>query len=120
MLRTLCTYAIIILSYTNIVHAQIETIIGKSSNNFYEMRDYYLKQRELYLKDNVDNTLQGIGRFEHLTKGYTQFQRWENFWSTRVLQDGSFPNSDLLFKAINDKKNIRIQQRNKSESTFNL
>lgn len=68
MLRTLCTYAIIILSYTNIVHAQIESIIGKSSNNFYEMRDYYLKQRELYLIDNVDNTLQGIGRFEHLTK----------------------------------------------------
>ncbi len=116
MLRSLCIYAIIILSCTHIIHAQIESIIGKSSNNFYEMRDYYLKQRELYLKDNVDNTLQGIGRFEHLTKGYTQFQRWENFWSTRVLQDGSFPNSDLLFKAINDKKNIRIQQRNKSES----
>ena len=84
MLRTLCIYTIAILSYTNIVHAQIESIIGKSSNNFFEMRDYYLKQRELYLKDNSDKPLQGIGRFEHLTKGYTQFQRWENFWSTRV------------------------------------
>ncbi|MCD4679971.1 MAG: hypothetical protein K8S00_06250, partial [Bacteroidales bacterium] len=37
--------------------------------------------------------------------GWKPFKRWENYWQTRVLTDGSFPSSDKNFKAFMEYSN---------------
>ena len=37
--------------------------------------------------------------------GWKPFKRWENYWQTRVLADGSFPSSDKNFKAFMEYSN---------------
>ncbi|TAL67368.1 MAG: T9SS type A sorting domain-containing protein [Bacteroidetes bacterium] len=41
--------------------------------------------------------------------GWKQYKRWENFWETRLLPDGNYPNLvDILAQWINQDKNMLV------------
>ena len=44
-------------------------------------------------------------------KGWKQFKRWENFWESRILEDGSFPTQS---KVWNSYKRLLTKSLNKS------
>lgn len=54
-----------------------EEMMLEPNSNFYEIRNSFNASWE--------------GKDPQKGEGYKQFRRWENFWETRVLPDGSFP-----------------------------
>ncbi len=48
--------------------------------------------------------------------GWKQFKRWEYFWQSRVMDDGSFPDPSLLRKAL-DEKNAKKLSASRTKAT---
>ena len=85
------------------LYSQIERIIGISDPKFSVMRDHFYKQFPKYSEQNYSDDKSGYLRREHTDKNYTHFKRWEDFWSTRLMPDGTFPPSNVLIDAIVEK-----------------
>lgn len=60
--------------------------------NFYEIRDQF------YSDWNGHEYQRG--------KGWKQFHRWEWFWETRILPDGSFPNFHRTWDELKDRQSL--------------
>ena len=86
------------------LYSQIERIIGISDPKFSVMRDHFYKQFPKYSEQSYSDDKSGYLRREHTDKNYTHFKRWEDFWSTRLMPDGTFPPSNLISDAIFEKK----------------
>lgn len=52
------------------------------------------------------NAIEEFG--EDKVKGFKQFKRWEYFWETRVLPDGTFPAPDHTYNEYMNQKNQRV------------
>jgi len=86
------------------LYAQIENIIGISNPKFSVMRDHYYKQFPKYSEQKYAEDQSGYLRKEHTDKNYTHFKRWEEFSSTRLMPDGTFPPSNLISDAVFEKQ----------------
>jgi len=82
------------------LYSQIERIIGISDPKFSVMRDHFYKQFPKYSEQSYSDEKSGYLRREHTDKNYTHFKRWEDFWSTRLMPDGTFPPSNIISDAI--------------------
>ncbi|MCB0478712.1 MAG: T9SS type A sorting domain-containing protein [Crocinitomicaceae bacterium] len=60
--------------------------------NFYEIQDQFYQDWDGYEYQKG--------------KGWKQFHRWEWFWETRILPDGSFPNFKRTWQEIKDRQNF--------------
>lgn len=52
-------------------------------------------------------------------KGYKQFKRWEDYFSTRLLNDGKLPQSDITSKNWKAYQDIHTEQLSRTTSTAN-
>jgi hypothetical protein len=69
--------SVCLLSLPTIAQNNWEEKMLESDANFFEIRDAF--------NDHWDGVDPEKGQ------GYKQFKRWENFWETRIMPDGSFP-----------------------------
>lgn len=97
------------------VFSQIEKIIGITDPKFSVMRDHFYKQYPKYSEQNYSNEKAGYLRREHTDKNYTHFKRWEDFWSTRLMPDGTFPPANIMSDAIFE-KNAQKAKRKSEQS----
>lgn len=61
------------------------------------------KGKALERRGKPGNAVEQFG--EDRVKGFKQFKRWEYFWETRVLPDGSFPAPDHTYQEYLKQKN---------------
>lgn len=94
------------------VFGQIEQIIGITDSKYSVMRDHFYKLNPKYAEHNYGSKEFGYLRIEHTDKNLTHFKRWENFWANRLMPDGTFPSSELIINAINQKQQQRLKQKN--------
>ncbi len=109
-------FALISLMQSSALFSQIEKIIGITDPKFSVMRDHFYKQFPKYSEQNYSNEKEGYLRREHTDKNYTHFKRWEEFWSNRLMPDGTFPPANIISDAIFE-KNAQKAKR-KAEQTF--
>jgi len=93
------------------LYSQIERIIGISDPKFSVMRDHFYKQFPKYSEQSYSDEKSGYLRREHTDKNYTHFKRWEDFWSTRLMPDGTFPPSNLISDAIFEKNALKAKNK---------
>jgi len=111
----MCVIVTLVVSNLSL-NAQIENIIGITDPKFSVMRDYYYKNHPKYNQQTFATQEGGYVRIEHIDKNHTHFKRWEDFWSQRLMPDGTFPSSALIPNAIQEKLQNRVV--NKFEKTF--
>lgn len=96
------------------LQAQIEQVIGITDDKFSVMRDHFYKQHPKY-SEQTYGTGSGYLRREHTDKNYTHFKRWEEFWSNRLMPDGTFPSGLMITNAINQKHEQRASTKNEQK-----
>lgn len=96
------------------LQAQIDQVIGITDDKFSVMRDHFYKQNPKYSEQSYGSQSEYL-RIEHTDKNFTHFKRWEQFWSNRLMPDGTFPSSMMITNAINQKLEQRaIKKMNQS------
>ncbi|MFZ9814933.1 MAG: VPS10 domain-containing protein [Candidatus Kapaibacteriota bacterium] len=112
----LCLF-ILFVSTKIAVFGQIEQIIGITDSKYSVMRDHFYKQNPKYAEHIYGSKESEYLRIEQTDKNLTHFKRWENFWANRLMPDGTFPSSELIINAINQKQQQRLKQK-KYEQLF--
>lgn len=77
-----------------------QSIIDNADVNYYQIRDAFYKEKN--------------EKGYEKSHGWKQFKRWEHFWKTRVLPDGSFPVPGNNYYEVQDflqKTSAKISQK---------
>lgn len=90
--------AFLSLSFLAFSQPWMEGLSEEESKNFYSIQESFYE----YMSDK-DINQKGTG--------YKQFKRWEWFWESRVLEDGSFPTEENI---------NRVKQQLKKKNPFKL
>ncbi len=96
------------------LQAQIDQVIGITDDKFSVMRDHFYKQNPKYSEQSYGSQSEYL-RIEHTDKNFTHFKRWEQFWSNRLMPDGTFPSTMMITNAINQKLEQRAIKKNESK-----
>jgi len=78
------------------------------SENFYEIQSDF--------KIYYDSVMQGSNKMPK-GKGIKQFKRWEYYWSSRVDENGNFPNPEETLREIENYNSLQSSSRNYDSGT---
>lgn len=89
--KSIITLGFLVLSFTLSAQQWVEMMMSPKAN-FYDIQKAFNKEWE--------------GKSYVKGKGWKQYKRWENFWESRILEDGSFPTNSKVWE--NYKKLTKI------------
>ena len=76
------TLIFFLISLVSNAQVWVDEFTKQSDRNFYKIQ-------EAFNEEWKDRTIEK-------GKGYKQYKRWENYWESRVNEDGSFPNAGIV------------------------